>query len=59
MEREKTQQMSSLSNIAWKRFRKDALGIGGLLVILLTIFVSIFAYVLATDGSPYANQMHL
>jgi peptide/nickel transport system permease protein len=51
--------MSSLSNIAWKKFRKDALGVAGLLVISLTIFVSIFAYVLAPDGSPYANQMHL
>lgn len=51
--------MSSLSNIAWRKFTKDALGVAGLLVIALTVFVSLFAYLIAPDGSPNANQMHL
>ena len=30
-----------------------------LIIITLTFFVAIFAYYLAPDSSPYANEMHL
>lgn len=51
--------MSSLSHIAWKKFKKDALGMGGLLLIVLTTILAFSAYWIAPDKSPYANQMHL
>ncbi len=51
--------MSSLSHIAWKKFKKDILGIGGLLLIVITTFLALSAYWIAPDKSPYANQMHL
>ena len=51
--------MSSLSQIAYKKFKKDALGIAGLLLITLTTVLAITAYWIAPDNSPLANQMHL
>ena len=51
--------MSSLNNIAWKKFKKDPLGYFGLLIILFSIFISLFVYFLVPDKSSYANQMHL
>lgn len=51
--------MSSLSQIAWKKFKKDALGMAGLLLITLTTVLAITAYWIAPDKSPYGNQMHL
>ena len=51
--------MSSLSHIAWKKFKKDALGFGGLFLIVITILLALSAYWIAPDKSPYANQMHL
>ena len=51
--------MSSLSHIAWKKFKKDVLGIGGLFLIVVTTFLALSAYWIAPDKSPYANQMHL
>ena len=51
--------MSSLSHIAWKKFKKDTLGMGGLLLIAFTTFLALSAYWIAPDKSPYANQMNL
>ena len=51
--------MSSLSQIAWRKFKKDALGMAGFLLIALTTSLAITAYWIAPDNSPYANQMHL
>lgn len=51
--------MSSLSKIAWKKFRKDTLGVAGMFVIGLTVLMALFAYVIAPDNSPNANEMHL
>lgn len=51
--------MSSLNNIAWKKFKKDPLGYFGLLIILFSIFISLFVYFLVPDNSSHANQMHL
>ena len=34
-------------------------GFFALIIITLTFFVAIFAYYLAPDSSPYANEMHL
>ena len=34
-------------------------GFFALIIIALTFFVAVFAYYLAPDSSPYANEMHL
>ena len=51
--------MSSLSKIACKKFKKDKLGMAGLLMVTLTTVLAITAYWIAPDNSPLANQMHL
>ncbi len=38
---------------------KDPLGAAGLLVILISGFLALFAYLFITDTSPQANEMHL
>lgn len=43
----------------FKKILKDPLGAGGMLIILLAFFVSIFAYFIIPDSSPNANEMHL
>ncbi len=52
-------QSSSLSSLAARKFRKNSLGMAGLLFILVCGIIAIFAYVLAPDNSSNANQMHL
>ena len=51
--------MSSLGHIAWKKFRKDKVGMFGLLLILLTTILAALAYLFSPDNSPYSNTMHL
>ena len=34
-------------------------GFIGLFIIAMSLFVAVFAYFLAPDGSPFANEMHL
>ncbi len=51
--------MSSLGHIAWKKFRKDKVGMFGLSLILLTTVLAALAYLVAPDNSPYGNTMHL
>ncbi len=49
----------SLSGIALQKFKKNFWGVFSLLFILLMIFLSLFAYIIAPDNSVNANQMHL
>lgn len=49
----------SLTGIALQKFKKNFWGVFSFWFIVLLIFVSIFAYVLAPDHSENANQMHL
>jgi peptide/nickel transport system permease protein len=51
--------VSSLGHIAWKKFRKDKVGMFGLSLILLTTVLAALAYLVAPDNSPYGNTMHL
>ena len=39
----------------WKRFKKNKGGLFGLIVIIITVLVSIFGYLIAPDGSPDAD----
>jgi peptide/nickel transport system permease protein len=49
----------SLTTIALQKFKKNFWGVFSFGYILLMIFLSIFAYILAPDDSVNANQMHL
>lgn len=53
------QTTGSPGSIAWKRFRKNPLGIFGLAVVSVFSLISIFAYWIIPDGSPKANQQIL
>ena len=49
----------SLSVIALHKFKRNFWGVFSLSFIILLLFVSLLAYVLAPDNSENANQMHL
>jgi peptide/nickel transport system permease protein len=50
---------SSFSRQAWKRLRRNKGAVGGMLLIGMAIILSIVAYLVAPDGTPYANRMML
>lgn len=49
----------SLTVIALQKFRKNFWGVFSFGYIIVLLFISVFAYVLAPDNSKNANQMHL
>ena len=54
-----TDQRSSLNHKAWMRFKRNKAAMGGLVIIVLTFFMAVFAYQLAPDNSPDANEQNL
>ena len=52
-------QSKSLSQLAFKKFKQNKVGVISLLFILFCGFVAIFCYPLAPDHSNFANQMHI
>jgi peptide/nickel transport system permease protein len=44
---------------AWRRLKKNKGAMAGLVMILLSVLVAIFSYVIAPDPSPYANRIIL
>lgn len=48
---------SSIQRSAWRRLWKNKIALFGLIVIILTLFVAVFAYYIAPDSSPFANRM--
>ncbi|MCF6402180.1 ABC transporter permease [Chitinophaga filiformis] len=50
---------SSFGSNAWRRLRRNTGAVAGMLLIVVAVIVSILAYVLAPDGTPYANRMML
>jgi ABC-type dipeptide/oligopeptide/nickel transport system permease subunit len=49
------QANSSFSGRSWKRLKKNKLAFSGLLVIICSIFIAVFGYVLAPDSTPFAD----
>ena len=49
----------SFQQAAWKRLKKNKGAVFGIAVIILTVFVAIFAYFISPDSSPYANRIIL
>ncbi len=50
---------SSLSSLAWKRFRQNPLGIGSLIFICTVLLIAVFGYLITPDPTPFANDQHL
>jgi len=50
---------SSLSILAWRRFRKDRLGFASLLLIALITVIAMAGYLITPDSTPFANDQHL
>lgn len=44
---------------AWRRLQKNKGAMGGLVLIILSVFTAIFSYLIAPDASPYANRIIL
>ncbi len=47
----------SIQQAAWRRLKKNKGAVLGMVIIVLTLLVAIFAYLLSPDGSPNANRM--
>ena len=50
---------NSLSQLAFRKFKKNKTGVVSFLFIFLCGCIAIFCYALAPDNSSTANQMHL
>ena len=50
---------NSLTSLALQKFKRNFWGVFSFWFIVLVGLFSIFAYVIAPDNSPYANQMNL
>jgi peptide/nickel transport system permease protein len=44
---------------SWQRLQKNKGAMGGLVLIVIAIFIAVFGYFLAPDSSPYANRIIL
>lgn len=49
----------SFQAAAWRRLKKNRGAVFGMIIIVVAILVSIFAYFIAPDSSPYANRIIL
>lgn len=50
---------NSLNHKAWKRFRRNKVAVFGLIVILASFIMAVFAYQIAPDNTPDANEQTL
>jgi hypothetical protein len=50
---------NSLNHKAWLRFKRNKVAVGGLAVIILTFLIAVFAYEIAPDNTPDANEQTL
>ncbi len=49
----------SLSDLAWKKFRKNRLGFGSLIFIGITVLIALLGYLISPDPTPFANDQYL
>jgi oligopeptide transport system permease protein len=49
----------SLSALAWKKFRKNRLGLWSLIFIGLTALIAVLGYLVSPDPTPFANDQYL
>jgi peptide/nickel transport system permease protein len=49
----------SFQQASWRRLKKNKGAMFGLIVIVLSVLLAIFAYFISPDPSPYANRIIL
>ena len=49
----------SLSILTWRKFRKDKLSMGSLIVVCIAVFIAIIGYLVTPDSTPFANEQHI
>ena len=49
----------SLSSAAWKKYKKNKLGLGSLIFIVITCVVACLGYLITPDSTPFANDQYL
>lgn len=49
----------SLSSLAWKKFKRNKLGLGSLIFLGLTTAIAILGYLITPDPTPFVNEQHL
>ncbi len=59
LKKTKYQASGSLSQLAWHRFKKNALAMTALIFIILVVVISILGYVIIPDKTPFANNQML
>lgn len=52
-----TIENESIQQAAWRRLKKNKAAMAGLIIIVLSLLMAFFAYVIAPDNSPNANFM--
>jgi len=50
---------TSLSGMAWQRFRRNPLSVASLVVIGLFVVMALLGYLITPDSTPYCNQQYL
>lgn len=50
---------TSIDHLAWKRFRRNGMAMGGLVVIGLMVLMAILGYAITPDHTPHCNQQYL
>jgi len=53
------EKINSPSRDVWRRMKKNPLAMAGISIVSLSVFISIFAYVVMPDSTPMANEMSL
>jgi peptide/nickel transport system permease protein len=54
-----TETSPSFQKAAWRRLKKNKGSMFGLVIIILSVLIAIFAYFIAPDPTPYANRIIL
>jgi peptide/nickel transport system permease protein len=49
-------ESESLSKQTWRRFKRNSLGVVGLIIIIVATIISILGYLITPDSTPYAND---
>lgn len=49
----------SLSALAWKKFKKNRLGMWSLMLIAFSVLIACLGYLITPDSTPYANDQYL
>ncbi|HEX3079295.1 MAG TPA: hypothetical protein VHQ04_02490, partial [Puia sp.] len=52
-------EYASIQSDTWRRLKKNRGAVFGMVIIVLSLLMALFAYFLAPDHTPYANRMVL